>query len=98
MPDSKIDNMTLHEKFNELEHLTRNLILHLEKGFIPKAHSVSKLLRKKDQESDDVKDITIRNQVRDLLKSEEYTNQLYTKMSAFCESIEQSVAEIENNL
>ncbi len=101
MPDTNIDHLTLHEKFNQLEHLSRDLIQHLEKGFLPKATKLSLLLKKKAQEDDneeEVKDITVRNQVHVLLDSERYTDQLYRKISAYCESIDRSISEIEKNI
>ena len=97
MPNSKIDNLTLHEKFSDLEHLSRDMIQHLEKGFLPKAHKLTKLLRKKEQELEDLKDITVRNQVNVLLESEKYTDQLFQKISDYCESIAQAVKEIEQS-
>ncbi|VAX35763.1 hypothetical protein MNBD_PLANCTO02-1644 [hydrothermal vent metagenome] len=97
MPDTNIDHLTLHEKFNQLEHLSRDLIQHLEKGFLPKAHKLSLLLKDKEHE-EEVKDITVRNQVHVLLDSERYTDQLYRKIAAYCESIDRSISDIEKNI
>ena len=98
MSDPSVDQQTLHDKFNNLEQLSRDLIQHLEKGFIPKANKLTSLLRKKDHELESVKDITLRNQVNVLLESERYTDQLYRKISDYCESINRSVTEIEREM
>jgi len=95
MPQSKIDTQTLQERFTNVERHTREMIQHLEKGFIPKTHKLTKLFRKKEREEDDIKDITVRNTVRVVLDSERYTDQLFRTIADYCSSIDKSVVKIE---
>lgn len=87
MPE-RLADMTLPEKLREADKLVRELIHHLEHGFIPKAHQLRHTARLANdpQEAGEVTDMTIRSLVESVLESDQFsrhvTNQLQECLSA----------------
>ncbi len=96
MVEPSPENMTLREVFVHADRFTRELVEHLEQGFMPKAESLVNLVRPTPDGSPakNVKDITIRNQVSSLLESENFTEQLSLKLKNFCDVIEKNTSDI----
>jgi hypothetical protein len=93
MSDRPLDSLTLREKFIEAEKITRELIDHLERGFIPKAHELRRLARRANEpdHQDEIKDVTIRSSSNALLQSDDYTRQLGQRAGELMLAIEQEV-------
>ncbi|GAB4138079.1 MAG: hypothetical protein Tsb009_05990 [Planctomycetaceae bacterium] len=96
MADRPVDELTLREVFTEAERHSREMIDHLEKGFLPKSHSVLKLVRNEGTEPElgDVEDITIYNTAERLLKSEEFSEQIYSRLETLMIRIDSDITEI----
>ena len=96
MADPSPENMTLREVFVQADRFTRELAEHLEQGFIPKTETLINLVRPSQDGSlaTNIKDITVRNQVNNLLESENFTEQLYVKLKNFCDVIEKNTSDI----
>ena len=88
--------MTLREMFSDSERLTSELIEHLELGFIPINDKLIRMVRPVPEgiEKRRVEDISIRNQATELLKSEDFAQELFEKLDAYLAAIDQSVNKI----
>jgi hypothetical protein len=96
MAERDVNNLTLRELFNSAERLTRELIEHLEQGFLFKSRSLARLVAATpgEPEYEQIEDLTIRNQVDDLLKSEDFTEQLYRRLEQYYRAIDENVTRI----
>ncbi|WP_437203883.1 hypothetical protein [Planctomicrobium sp. SH664] len=88
-----LDNMTLQHKLTEAERLCRELIHHLEHGFIPKAHGLLRMARQGSDHSgfNDASDRTVRNAVDTVLESDDFSRQLTTQLSEYLVAIDHDV-------
>ncbi len=93
MADS-ISNMTLRDKLNEAERLMRELMDHLDNGFIPKARSLSRSLQEHGNNVSLISDTTVRQQAAEIIDSNRYSEQLYKKVGELLSSIDEDVAAI----
>ncbi len=93
MPNKRLDSLPLREKLKDLEKLTRELIDHLGRGFIPKSQNLKRLARKANHpdQRDLVSDIAIRDAVDSTLKSDAYTRELCQKIRDYLRSIQSDV-------
>jgi hypothetical protein len=94
--DPAIENRPLRELFTQAERLSRELIDHLENGFLPKTDSLYRLVEP-DGDSpvqEDVEDVTVRNQARVVLESEEFTNKLYKETAQYLTAIDRAVSKM----
>ena len=95
----QLENLTLRNKLNEAERLLRELIHHVEHGFVPKAH----LLRRHARQGNDPKtqheitDLTIRDSAEKLIHSDDFSRQLCDQLTEFLSSIEADVNRIIGN-
>jgi hypothetical protein len=96
MAERAVDQLTLRELFKDAERLTRELTEHIDQGFIPKSQALTRLVSPSpgDPEYDQIEDLTVRNQVVEVLKSEDFTNQLHEKLAKYYTAIERNVARI----
>jgi len=96
MSERSLENLTLRDKLIEAERLLRELTDHLERGFIPKAHETRRLARRANEpdNQDDIKDVTLRSSSDDLLRSDDYSRQLYERNLKLLRAIEQDVQSI----
>ncbi len=85
MSDESLANLTLRDKLKETENLSRQLIDHLERGFIPKAHQLRRMARHGTQpdEKETISDGSIRAGVLDVLQSDDYARQLWREPRCF---------------
>ena len=88
--------LTLRELFIEAERLNRELIEHLEQGFLPKVQNLARLVGPGyvDAHGHPAGDLTVRNTAAQVLESEAYTEQLYGRIRDYCEAIDREVARI----
>lgn len=96
---SDLENVPLKELCKEAERLSKELIDHLERNLIPRTREFQTLVRP-DSAYDtgtNVEDITIRNQVKTLMESQEFTEQLYRKTSQYLEAIDREVGRMTGN-
>lgn len=96
MAERSINQLTLRELFKGAERLTRELTEHIEQGFTPQARALSRLVTPTpgDPEYDEIEDLTIRNHVRQVLNSEDFTNRLHDKLAEYYAAIERDVERI----
>ena len=97
MPDS-IDNMTLRDKLNEAERLMRELMDHLDNGFIPKARSLGRSLQESGNDTTLLSDTTVRQQAAELIDSNRFSENIYKKISRLLESIDGDVGSISGGI
>lgn len=95
----QLENMTLRNKVNEAERLLRELIHHVEHGYIPKAHLLRRTARKGNdpKEQSDVTDMTIRSAADKVIQSDDFSQQLSQQLADFIASIETDVNRIIGN-
>ena len=94
-----IQGLTLRNKLNEAERITRELIHHVEHGFIPKARDLRRTARHGNdpKEQELITDKTIRNTVEKAINSDDFTRTLTKDLTAYLESIEEDVNRILGN-
>ena len=93
---SDIDNLTLREKLRDTARGVRELIEHLEMGFVPKVHELRKLSRQHDPTSGNppVADVTIRSYVSAVVESDRFTVGLNESLEKYLNSIKSDVSEV----
>ena len=91
-----IEHMTLREKLRDAGRGARELIEHLELGFVPKVHDLRKVARQHDPSSGNppVADVTIRSYVSSVLESERFTVGLNESLENYLNSIKKDVSEV----
>ena len=91
-----LSSMTLREKLSESERLTRELIHHLEHGFIPKAHALRRLAREANDPAtaDEITDVTIRTNVATVVETDDFTRTVSEQLTPVLQSIRQDVERI----
>ncbi len=91
-----LDQLTLREMFSDTERLTVELADHLEQGFLPKNKQLIRLVRVLPEgvEKRHVEDISVRNQASELLKSHQFTQELFDKLDDYLDAIDQSITRI----
>lgn len=82
---SDISQLPLRDKFTSAERLTRELIDHLEQGFLPRIQQVRRVCRK--DESDGVTDKTVRHECSRLIESDKFTQKLTDELQALLDGI-----------
>lgn len=93
---STIDHLTLREKLRDAARSVRELIEHIEHGFVPKVHELRKLTRQHDPASGTppVADVTIRSYVSAVLESDRFTVGLNESLENYLNSIQKDVSEV----
>jgi len=96
---SDFENIPLQDLCKDAERLTRDLIDHLERNMIPRTREFQVLVRPDSafDTGSQVQDITIRNQVKTLQESQEFTEQLYQKTSQYLDAIDLEVSRLTGN-
>ena len=82
---SSANELPLREKFTNAERLTRELIDHLEQGFLPKIQQLRRVCRK--DEEDGVTDKSVRHQCLQLIGSDEFTEKLSGELRELLDGI-----------
>ena len=96
MSEQSIKQLPLRDLFIEAERLSRELSDHLDQGFLPKSHYLRRITRPSSLSPGEnfVKDVTIRHHAAQVLDSEQFTSNLYEKLSQYLEVIDASVLRI----
>ena len=90
-------SMTLRQKITEGEQLAKELLQHLEQGFLPKAQHVRRVTRPNPESGEEeIRDVTIRNAVSEVIVSDDFTRRLTGQLRDYLELIEADVARIVN--
>lgn len=79
------DSLPLREKFTNAERLTRELIDHLDQGFLTRVQELRRVARK--DESDGVTDKSVRAHCTKLFESDDFTRKLSAELHQYIESI-----------
>lgn len=88
-----IESMTLREKLSEADRLLREMLEHLENGFIPQARTLGRQLQDHGDDSAALSDLSVRQQAAELIDSNRYSENLHEKISRLLASIDQDVTE-----
>jgi len=97
MVERPIAQLTLREMFIDAERLTRELIEHLDQGFLPKTHELARLVRPINGEPpglNELEDVTVRTQAATLLESEAFTEAIFQRLGQYSRAIDHSVSRI----
>lgn len=91
-----LEQMTLRKKLSETERIVRELIHHLEHGFIPRAHSLRRTARRGNhsEEQHEITDQTVRSEVEKVVVADDFSRQLQEQLIQFSTSIEKDVNQI----
>lgn len=94
-----IESMTLRSKLNEAERILRELIHHVEHGYIPQAHLLRRNARKGNdpKEQNNITDLTIRSSVEKTLASDKFTQQVADQLQEYLSSIDADLRGIIGN-
>ena len=90
------DDLTLRDRVVAAIRLNRELLEHLEQGFVPKVHSLRRVTRPERPGSDATSpgDKTVHATAADVLESDHFTVGIYQQLIAHCESIRKAVQEL----
>ena len=93
---SDFERLTLREKLRETLRGVRELIDHLELGFVPKVHELRRMTRQHEAASGivPVSDLTVRSHVLSVLESERFTVGLNDTLEKHLNSIKRDVSEV----
>lgn len=90
------DELTLRDRVTAAMRLNRELVEHLEQGFIPKVHSLRRATRPDKPGSDAIApgDKTVHAAAASVLESDHFTVGIYQQLIAHCESVRKAVQEM----
>lgn len=80
-----VSQLALRDKFTSAERLTRELIDHLEQGFLPRIQQLRRVCRK--DEDDGVTDKTVRDECTQVLDSDQFTQKLAGELQELLDAI-----------
>ncbi len=93
----KLEEMTLHERLLAAQRLNRELVEHLEQGFIPKAHNLRRVTRVGSSADDSAANHrTIHTTAAQVVESDDFTVGLHENLIACGESIRKSAQEMSS--
>ena len=82
------NGMTLRQKLTEADKLTRELMDHLERGFIPKVHNLRRVTRHGSEiENESITDLTVRSTADLVLESAAFTTELAKGLEQYLSAI-----------
>lgn len=89
------ESMTLRDRLIEAERLTRELVQHLDQGFVPKAHQLRRVARQGNESGhDEITDLSIRSTVDRTLEADDFTRLMGDQLSLFLESIDSDLRRL----
>lgn len=94
MPQTQ-GEMTLRDRVVAAIRLNRELVEHLEQGFVPKVHSLRRVTRaERAGDAAPPGDKTVHASAGTVLESDHFTVGVYQKLMSHCESIRGAVEEM----
>ena len=94
-----IEQQTLREMLTNSERLARELIEHLEQGFLPKVQRLNELLHvPEDAEGGMVRDVTIRTQATTVLETDQFSQEMIEKMEQYLAALDNAITKHINRL
>jgi hypothetical protein len=93
MPKSP-DDLALRDRVVAAIRLNRELIEHLDQGFVPKVHQLRRLTRPPRPGDEIPGDKAVHAQAASVLESDNFALRVYADLIAHCESIRKSVQEL----
>lgn len=97
MADRPISQLTLRELFKHTEMLTRDLVEHVEKNFLPRVHALEQLVQPQDERMKvHIPDVSVRRHAHEALTSDEFTQKLFEKMKEYLSAIDKELARSTN--
>jgi len=96
LAERRVEDMPLRDVFTEVDQLARELVDHLENGFLPKANGLRELVEVSEQGigSDNVNDVTVRNHSAQQLVRARFTDKLFSRFDECVEAIDEKVSRI----
>ena len=89
------ESLTLRDQLTGADRLTREIMDHLERAFVPQAHQLRSVTRiSGEADTSQLEDVTLRNQIDNLLKSDDYTKDMSERLRAYLASIGKEVGKI----
>ncbi len=89
------ESLTLRDQLNGADRLVREIMDHLERAFVPQAHELRRVTRiTGESDLSQLEDVTLRNQIDNLLKSDAYTKEMSERLQAYLASIGKEVGKI----
>jgi hypothetical protein len=85
MDIAKIGQLTMREKIRSGQHLARELHEHLSQNFLPKVTELTAVCVPEGEER--IVDVTIRNQVANVLESERFLAQKEAELAAYAVAV-----------
>ena len=91
-----VEQQTLRELFNNGEQLTKELIDHIQRAFLPRVHELNEIVRpsKAGIYGGKAKNVTVRHHVAQVLDSEKFSNDVYQNLEQHCQAILDSTSSI----
>jgi hypothetical protein len=86
--------LTLREKLSEAERLTRELMDHVEKGFIPRAHELRRVTRQ-GGDSEEIADLTVRSTAEKFLESDQFARNLCGQLQEVLGLIQADIEKLQ---
>jgi hypothetical protein len=93
MPHSPTD-LTLRERVVASIRINRELIEHLEQGFIPKVHALRRVSRPESADAAPPGDKVVHAAAATVLEADHFTVGIYQRLIAHCESIREAVQDV----
>lgn len=87
---------TLREKLSEAEKMTRELMQHVDKNFIPTAHDLRRVTRHHTEPGEEeVSDLSVRAAADRVLQSDVYTRKLCEQLNGMLRLIQEDVERLQ---
>ena len=99
MSERPIEQLTLRELFTDAEMLCRELTEHLEQSFLPRIRAVEQVVRNhnKREEREEIADATVRSRTAALLGSDDFSQQLFSRLEGYLAAIHDRAGRAVND-
>lgn len=94
MPQATSSDLTLRERVVAAMRSNRELIQHLEQGFVPKVHALRRVSRPDQSGADEPGDKVVHAAAATVLEADHFTVGVYQHLIAHCELIREAVHDV----
>ena len=94
MAERPIESLTPREKFSEASRSIRELLEHLEQAVLPKVQDFRRNTRWEENDPSQVTDLTIRKLAEELIRRDDYTRQVGSRLTPILESLAKDLKNI----